>query len=139
MSVVAVPALFCASLRSRGEGLGLRPQRAAECLPPSFGRFSLTRSATDIHAPCSRFPAKALAPLAHPLLAARQGFERDVALFTLPKGENGKLQMFERTCEKKALAKGGESPPLGSPWRLLPPVSPTGRGAGAECALHPWK
>jgi len=45
MSVVAVPALSCVSLRSHGEGLGLRPQHPSECLPPSLGRFSLTRSA----------------------------------------------------------------------------------------------
>lgn len=31
----------------------------------------------------------------------------------------------------------GDPPPPGSPWHSLPPVSPTGRGAGAECALHP--
>ncbi|GLS38110.1 hypothetical protein GCM10010869_37040 [Mesorhizobium tianshanense] len=42
---------------------GLRPRRASERLPPNFGRF----------APCSRFPAKAPTPVAHPLLAARQG------------------------------------------------------------------
>ena len=28
----------------------------------------------------------------------------------------------------------GDPPPPGSPWHLLPPVSPTGRGAGARCA-----
>jgi hypothetical protein len=34
---------------------------------------------------------------------------------------------------------GGRSPPLGPPWHLLPPVSPTGRGAGAGARLAPRK
>jgi hypothetical protein len=39
--------------------------------------------------------------------------------------------LFERPL------KAGDPPPPGSPWRLLPPVSPTGRGAGVRCALRP--
>ena len=35
--------------------------------------------------------------------------------------------------------RAGDPPPLGSPWRLLPPVSPTGRGAGARVAPAPKK
>ena len=44
-----------------------------------------------------------------------------------------------RPASSERPLRAGDPPPLGSPWRLLPPVSPTGRGAGAECALHPWK
>ena len=36
-------------------------------------------------------------------------------------------------------SRAGDPPPLGSPWRLLPPVSPTGRGAGARVAPAPKK
>jgi hypothetical protein len=41
--------------------------------------------------------------------------------------------LFERPL------RAGDPPPLGSPWHLLPPVSPTGwgAGAGALCALNP--
>ena len=35
--------------------------------------------------------------------------------------------------------RAGDPPRPESPWRLLPPVSPTGRGAGARCALRPRK
>lgn len=45
--------------------------------------------------------------------------------------------MQTRSCERPSRA--GDPPPLGSPWHLLPPVSLTGMGAGAWCALHPWK
>src|SRR5579863_518150 len=50
------------------------------------------------------------------------------------------LKTGTRLCRpalRAALRGAGDPPPLRSPWRLLPPVSPTGRGAGARVAPAP--
>ena len=51
----------------------------------------------------------------------------------LPKSRHALVQ----TRSSSGPFRAGDPPPPGSPWHLLSPVSPTGRGAGAECALHP--
>lgn len=126
-------AVLCAPLRSHTEGLGRRPQRASECLPPSFSRGSRGHQRRLQHAPCSRFPAKALAPLAHPLLAARQRFERACALFTLPNAKS-KLQWLVALASRMLLQKVGSPLRSRPPLPLLPQVSPTGRVAAQRCA-----
>ena len=51
----------------------------------------------------------------------------------LPRGRPSRKGFHNRN----PLVQAGRSPPPRPPLPLLAPVSPTGRGAGARCALHP--